>query len=78
MTAWTIKPNADKTYANAVTFFNEKVANLEVYEASSGNANTFKSANTSVEIADMLNAHKATNEELPLHSTNVTRSMHWQ
>jgi len=62
MTAWTIKPNEDKTYTDAVTFFNEKVANLEAYEAASGNANTFESANAAVEIADMLNAHKATTE----------------
>ena len=62
MTTCTIKPNVDKTYADAVTFFNEKVANLEAYEAASGNANTFESANAAVEIADMLNAHNATTE----------------
>jgi hypothetical protein len=62
MTEWTIKPNVDKTYANAVSFFNEKVANLEAYEAASGGANNLESANAAVEIAGMLNAHKATTE----------------
>ena len=62
MTAWTIKPNAEKTYDNAVDFFNKKVSNLEAYEAASGNVSNFESANAAVEIADMLHAHKATNE----------------
>ena len=63
MTAWTIKLNANKTYDNAVDFFNQKVINFEACKASSGNVNSFESANAAVEIVDMLNAHKATNEE---------------
>ena len=62
MTEWTIKPDGDKTYDNVVTFFNEKVNNLELYKAASKNKNSFKSSNTAVEIAEMLNSHKATNE----------------
>ena len=62
MTAWTIKPNAEKSYDNAVNFFNKKVSNLKAYEVARGKANNFESANAVVKIADMLHAHKATNE----------------
>ena len=35
MTEWTEKAPADKLYGNSVTFFNEKMAGIEVYEAAS-------------------------------------------
>ena len=62
ITAWTIKPNANKTYINAIDFFNQKVSNLKAYKAANGNTNSFESVNAAVKIVDMLNAHKATNE----------------
>ena len=56
MTEWTIKPNDEKTYANAVLFFNQKTRNLEAYEAASGNKNSFEAANAAVEIAKLINS----------------------
>ena len=36
--------------------------NLEAYEAASGNKNSFEAANAAVEIAELINSQKATNE----------------
>ena len=62
MTEWTIKPDRNKSYNDAVTFFNKKATNLEAYKAASGNKNSFESINAAVEITEMLNSHKATNK----------------
>ena len=62
MTEWTIKPNNERIYENAVLFFNQKTCNLEAYEAASGNKNSFEAANAAVEIADIINLQKETNE----------------
>ena len=53
MTEWTIKAPADKLYANAVTFFNEKISGIEAYEAASGNTsdqNDFSKANSGTDL----------------------------
>ena len=62
MTEWTIKRNDERTFENAVLFFNQKTRNLEAYEAASGNKNSFEAANAAVEIADLINSQKETNE----------------
>ena len=38
MTEWEKKANADKTYTNAVIFFNDKMAFIEKYQENSGNS----------------------------------------
>ena len=53
MTEWTTKAPADKLYANAVTFFNEKISGIEAYEAASGNTsdqNDFSKANSGTDL----------------------------
>ena len=48
MTEWTLKPAVDKTYANTVTFFKEREAEIEAFESSSTNTTKqhgFASAN---------------------------------
>ena len=37
MTKWTSRPDEEKTYADAVTFFNEREAEIEEFEAASAN-----------------------------------------
>ena len=57
MTEWEKKANADKTYANAVIFFNDKMASIEKYQENSGNSakrNGFESANSAPEIVDQM------------------------
>ena len=57
MTEWEKKAAADKTYANAVIFFNDKMASIEKYQENSGNSakrNGFESANSALEIADQM------------------------
>ena len=57
MTEWEKKATADKTYANAVIFFNDKMASIEKYQENSGNSamrNGFESANSALEIADQM------------------------
>ena len=38
MTEWENNANADKTYANAVIFFNDKMASIENYQENNGNS----------------------------------------
>ena len=57
MTEWTTKAPADKLYTNAVTFFNEKMAGIKVYEEASGNIsgqNGFSQANTVTDIVNQV------------------------
>ena len=59
MTEWEKKANTDNTYANAVIFFNEKMASIEKYQENSGNSakqNGFESANSALKIADQMKA----------------------
>ena len=49
VTEWSQRVPADKLYANTVTLFNDKMADIELSEAASGNTtgqNGFSSANT--------------------------------
>ena len=70
MTEWEKKAIVDKTYANAVIFFNDKMASIEKYQENSGNSakrNGFDSANSALEIADqmksILKEHMSSNGE---------------
>ena len=70
MMKWEKKATDDKTYANAVTFFYEKMTSIETHQENSGNLakkNGFESANAAVEIADkmkeILQEHIGSNEE---------------
>ena len=64
MTKWTIKLKGDKSYDNAVNFFNKKVSNLEAYKAASGNKNSFDAANAAV---DLIRALAAVGRQVTLH-----------
>ncbi len=67
MTQWTSKPEADKTYANACTFFKDKTVNIESYEAASGKCwskNNYTTANVALEILDLMKMAKSDNEAL--------------
>ena len=70
MTEWEKKAEADKTYPNAVLFFNDKMASIEKYQENSCNSakrNGFESANSALEIADqmksILKEHMGSNAE---------------
>ena len=70
MTEWTMKATADKTYANAVTFFNDKMVGIEAYEAARGNTsgqNSFNKANAVTDIVSQvvksLQSFKVENKE---------------
>ena len=55
MTEWENKADADKTYPNAVLFFDNKMASIEKHQENSCNSakqNGFESANSALEIAD--------------------------
>ena len=57
MTEWEKKAAADKTYANAVIFFNDMMASIKKYQENSGNSakrNGFESANSALEIANQM------------------------
>jgi len=57
MTEWEKKAAADKTNANAVIFFNDKMVSIEKYQENSGNSakrNGFESANSALEIANQM------------------------
>ncbi len=54
MTEWTSKLVADKTYANAVTFFNLKMRNKENYKATRGEVHEFDVANMAVKLTKLL------------------------
>ena len=70
MTEWTMKATADKTYANAVTFFNDKMVGIEAYKAAKGNTsgqNSFNKANAVTDIVSQvvksLQSFKVENKE---------------
>ena len=70
MMEWEKKAIATKTYANAVTFVNDKMAYIEKYQENSGNSakkNSFESANSALEIAEktksILKEHIGFNKE---------------
>ena len=57
MTDWEKEAMADKTYANTVLFFNDKMNSIETYQENSGNSakhNGFGDANAAVEITKSL------------------------
>ena len=57
MPEWEKKATDEKTHANAVLFFNDKMTSTETYQENSGNSakrNGFESANVAVKIADLL------------------------
>ena len=57
MTEWEKKATSDKTYANAVNFFNDKMVSIEKYQENSSNSakrNGSESANSALEIADQM------------------------
>ena len=57
MTEWEKKATTDKIYANALTFFNNKMTSIDTYQENSGNSakkNSFEGANAAVEIADKI------------------------
>ena len=70
MTEWEKKAINAKTYANTVTFFNNKMATIETYGENSGNSamrNGFESANLALKISDqmksILKEHIGSNKE---------------
>ena len=57
MTEWTERAPADKLYGNAVSFFNGKIAGIEVHEAAIGNTsgqNGFSKANAVTNIVSQV------------------------
>ncbi len=67
MTRWTGKPAADKTYANARIFFKVETVSIESYKAANkkiSSKNDYSTANTALEITELLKATKAENEAL--------------
>ena len=70
MTEWEKKAIADKNYANAVIFFNDKMAYIEKYQENIGKSpkkDSFESANSALQVSDqmklILKEHMGSNEE---------------